>query len=77
MYISQKGNLSCYNGTHIGPIIEWGFDCGNHGDHPINRYKAADSEGFSFALSHALQFMKQAGAVWVANLVTALGEQYK
>ena len=69
--------MSCYDDTHIGPIIEWQFDCGNHGNHPIHRWKTADFEGFSFAVSHALQLMEAKGATWVANLVTALGQQYK
>jgi len=37
---------------------------------------AADFEGFTFALSMAVQFANQAGSEWVASLITALGKQY-
>ena len=37
---------------------------------------AADFEGFTFAMSMAMQFAINGGSEWVASLVTALGKQY-
>ncbi|XP_071144113.1 uncharacterized protein [Mytilus edulis] len=81
IYIAQTGNLRCSQVnqgqySHFAPICNWGFDCGNHGDHPVHRFKKADLQGFSFALSHALQLVSEAGATWCAALITELGKQY-
>lgn len=81
MYIAQTGYLRCNQVeqgkySHIGQICSWGFDCGNHGNHPVHRYKKADLQGFSFAISHALQLVSEAGATWCAALILELGKQY-
>lgn len=54
-----------------------GFDCGNHGNHPVDRFKKTDLQGFSFAISHAMQLVKEAGANWCAALIIELGKQYE
>lgn len=83
MYIAQTGYLRCSeidlkgSVVHIDKISNWQFDCGNHGDHPVHRFKSPDLQGFSFALSHAVQLMGEAGATWVASLIIDLGIQYE
>ena len=62
--------------AHTGQIITWRFNCGNHGNHPYNQYKQADYQGFTYAVSQALQFTGAAESAWIAALVLELGKQY-
>lgn len=82
IYISQTGHMRCsrcsnnFSWDHYGLICNWRFDCGRHGNHPFSRFKAPDFEGFTFALSSAVQLMNAAGATWVGQLCVELGKQY-
>ena len=81
IYISQLGNMRCSKSggsgyAHSGKIISWRFDCGNHGKHPYTRYQHADYQGFTYAVSQALQFSGSAESEWIAALVLELGKQY-
>ena len=55
-------------------VCRWRWNCGDIFHH--GEYMAADFEGFTFAMSMAVQFAKKGGAEWVATLVLALGRQY-
>jgi len=55
-------------------VCRWRWNCGDIFHN--GEYMAADFEGFTFAMSMAVQFAKKAGTKWVASLVTALGKQY-
>lgn len=70
-------NFSRYSGyEHYGKLLTWKWNCGNHGSHPYKKFKEADFQGFTFALSHAVQLMQEAGAKWVGALCIELEEQY-
>lgn len=74
VFLNEKGLIKCEGGTHTGPVITWRWNCGS--DHHKGQFTAADMEGFTFALSQAVQLMKKGGSVWVASLITELGKQY-
>ncbi|WAR20294.1 hypothetical protein MAR_002132 [Mya arenaria] len=74
MFINERGKMSCSNGTHSGNVCEWGWKCGS--DFHKGQYFKADIEGFTFALSQAVQLTGQMGSEWVASLITELGKQY-
>ncbi|XP_063405639.1 uncharacterized protein LOC134689601 [Mytilus trossulus] len=76
MFVSQNGILCCRVG-HTGRIMDWKFDCGNHGNHSVRRWQTTDIQGFSYALSYATQMSNSAGATWVASLILSLGTQYQ
>lgn len=76
MYVAQTGLMRCSDGIHNAHVCQWKFDCGNHSDHPAERWRSADKEGFCFALSHAIQLTSAAGATWVAALCVEIGKQY-
>ena len=61
--------------AHFGKVCSWSWDCGNHGDHP-GRFVKGDFQGFTYALSQAVQMMNTAGAKWVGALCLELGQQY-
>ena len=58
----------------LGDIITWGWNCGD--SYHQGEYLPADLEGFTFALSMAVQMTGKAGSAWVASLIMALGKQY-
>lgn len=66
------------NGTwnHYGLICKWRLCCGTHGEHYFSQSNTSDFEGFTFALSMAVQLMSEAGAPWVGKLCVELGRQY-
>ncbi|KAH3783513.1 hypothetical protein DPMN_161451 [Dreissena polymorpha] len=74
IYLNGLGKMKCYTNAHNGDIITWTWNCGD--DFHKGQYLAADMEGFTFALSQAVQLMGKMGSLWVANLITELGKQY-
>lgn len=58
-------------------MSNWSWDCGNHGNHPVQKYRRADAQGFGFAMSQAVSLLDEAGATWVAALVNEVGKQFK
>ena len=77
MYIAQTGYMKCAENLHNAMVCHWKFDCGNHDDHPAEKFRSADYEGFTFALSNAVQLSGAAGATWVSALCIELGKQYE
>ncbi|XP_052227139.1 uncharacterized protein LOC127841969 isoform X3 [Dreissena polymorpha] len=73
-YMNALGRMKCSTNAHNGNIISWTWNCGD--DFHNGEYLAADLEGFTFALSQAVQLMGKMGSAWVANLITELGKQY-
>ncbi|KAH3795437.1 hypothetical protein DPMN_148987 [Dreissena polymorpha] len=74
MYINELGKMKCYNGTHIADLCRWGWNCGSSSHN--GKFVTADFEGFSFALSQAVQLMTKGGSEWVSKLVIEIGKQY-
>ncbi|KAH3783477.1 uncharacterized protein LOC127842231 isoform X2 [Dreissena polymorpha] len=73
-YMNALGKMKCRTNAHHGKIISWTWNCGD--DFHNGEYLAADLEGFTFALSQAVQLMGKMGSAWVANLIMELGKQY-
>ncbi|VDI12577.1 Hypothetical predicted protein [Mytilus galloprovincialis] len=75
-YISQTGYIRCGTWNHHDLICNWGWNCGSHGNHSVDKYKKADAQGFSFALSQAVSLLGEAGSTWVAALANEIGNQF-
>ncbi|XP_052768422.1 uncharacterized protein LOC128208835 [Mya arenaria] len=75
VFINEKGVMECGNGNHAGNVCKWGWTCGSQ--YHKGRFFVADLEGFVFATSQAQELTDQMGAKWVAELVRALGKQFK
>ncbi|XP_060584568.1 uncharacterized protein LOC132740641 [Ruditapes philippinarum] len=73
--LNELGMMKCSNGTHIAKVINWRWKC-DRSSHKGD-FTAADMEGFTFALSQAVQLLGNGGSKWVASLITHLGEQYE
>ncbi|XP_053374749.1 uncharacterized protein LOC123532212 isoform X2 [Mercenaria mercenaria] len=74
LYLNELGVVECQSGKHSGKVINQTWKC--ESSYHNGQYQKADLEGFTFALSQAVQLMSEAGPEWVANLVTEVGNQY-
>ncbi|XP_052227603.1 uncharacterized protein LOC127842229 [Dreissena polymorpha] len=74
VYISEKGKIKCESGKHEADVCQWGWNCGN--DFHKGEYIRADYEGFTFAMSQAVQLTDKMGTQWVTALLQELGKQY-
>ncbi|XP_060584565.1 uncharacterized protein LOC132740639 [Ruditapes philippinarum] len=74
VYLNEEGSMKCQFGSHTGPLINWTWNCGS--DYHKGEFLTADFEGFTFAMSQAVQLTSRAGAEWVAALLHNIGKQY-
>ncbi|XP_053374753.1 uncharacterized protein LOC128547069 [Mercenaria mercenaria] len=74
LYLNELGFMECQSGEHSGKIVDNTWNCGS--SYHNGQDMKADLEGFTFALSQAVQLTSEAGSEWVARLVTELGKQY-
>ncbi|XP_053391840.1 uncharacterized protein LOC128554596 [Mercenaria mercenaria] len=73
VYLNENGVMECST-TCTGKVINWRWNCGS--SYHNGEYLKADLEGFTFALSQAVQLMTKGGSEWTAKLITELGKQY-
>ncbi|XP_053391838.1 uncharacterized protein LOC128554594 [Mercenaria mercenaria] len=74
VFINEEGIMECQSQTHTGPVINWKWNCGS--DYHNGEFLQTDFEGFSFAMSQAVQLTNRAGSEWVAILLHNVGKQY-
>ncbi|XP_052227606.1 uncharacterized protein LOC127842230 [Dreissena polymorpha] len=74
VFINEKGKIKCETGKHEADVCQWGWNCGN--DYHKGEYIRADYEGFTFAMSQAVQLTDKMGTQWVTALLQELGKQY-
>ncbi|KAH3783446.1 uncharacterized protein LOC127842232 [Dreissena polymorpha] len=74
VFLSQRGVIKCRSDEHRGDLCRWGWNCGS--EYHKGEFFRADMEGFTFALSQAVQLMGRMGSEWVGELITSIGKQY-
>ncbi|KAH3783435.1 uncharacterized protein LOC127842227 [Dreissena polymorpha] len=74
VFLSQLGVIKCQSELHRGDLSRWGWNCGS--EYHKGEFFHADVEGFTFALSQAVQLMARMGSEWVQELIGAIGKQY-
>ncbi|XP_052227141.1 uncharacterized protein LOC127841970 [Dreissena polymorpha] len=77
VYLSQRGIIKCGSkgDQHRGDLSRWGWNCGS--EYHKGKFNRADFEGFTFAVSQAVQLMDKMGSQWVQELMGSIGKQYE